>query len=66
MSKVNIAEIDEQLNKLIEKGTIKSVYEIEEIPIHYIPKITGLCVKDLVCYFCQKHNNDTNCDKCSR
>lgn len=64
MSKVNINEMEKQLDKLIEKGIIKNVSEIEEMGIHDIPRITGICVKDLLCYFCQKKGNNKNCDKC--
>lgn len=65
MNKVNINDIEKQLDKLIEKGIIKNVYEIMEMTIHDIPNITGICTKDILCYFCQKDNIYKDCNKCN-
>jgi hypothetical protein len=65
MNKVNVIDMEKQLDKLIEKGIIKNVYEIKEMTIHDIPRITGICVKDILCYFCQKNSTDKNCNKCN-
>ena len=55
--------IEDQINLLIKAGKIKSERDFDHIPIDEICERYDICVKDLLCYFCYK-DNDNTCRHC--